>query len=174
MQSWEEVNTWKHSLNMETISLNINTLLTSSVRGMKRLYQSASSLIAAFKFNCKVSQCCSRAATAIAAFPSTGKLLLACWIADFTFKDNITSTLRARPWINRKHSHSCVRSRLWIYHCWENKYGHWFSHNLYCTLSVHHPFHIINVHMACENMNCMYRVYINECERPITKQILTR
>lgn len=59
---------------------------TISARGMKRCNESASSLIAAFKFNCHVSANWSRTTRAIASFPPTCKPLLACRIADLTYE----------------------------------------------------------------------------------------
>lgn len=54
------------------------------VRGMKRMYKSASSLMAALKLSCKVSENCNRATTANASFGRNGEALRTSRMADLT------------------------------------------------------------------------------------------
>lgn len=64
---------------------NLNVVkFTTSESGIKRVYQSASSLIAALRLLCKFSAYCSIAATASASSPSSGELLRICCMADCT------------------------------------------------------------------------------------------
>lgn len=63
-------------------------ICTVTERGMKRWYHSASCLIADLRLDCKVSAYVSKATVDIASLPFTGRPRWACWIADFTFKDD--------------------------------------------------------------------------------------
>lgn len=71
--------------NNEFTNWNPSKKITTSVRGMNRLYRSGSSLIATLRVDCKMSANCRRLETANASSPSTGRALEASSIAVFTF-----------------------------------------------------------------------------------------
>lgn len=108
IKAYKQVGVWNIDIHEKD-----HDICTVTDRGMKRWYHSASSLIADLRLYCKVSAYKSKATVAIASLPSTGWPPWACWIADFTFKDDNPDAYLAFVMCIRSYQHYIHDRKKW-------------------------------------------------------------